>query len=775
MRIASPAALCGAALLVLLLSNTPLFFAVPTDVQLPGTQPLQGSLLGPVSTCDGCHGYYDQAVEPVENWMGSMMSQAGRDPLFWAALAISEGSIPGGGNFCIRCHAPRGWHQGRASASDGSLLDPNVDHNGIECAICHNLVNPNQQEHPGVMYAPYEAHDGSTPPIAFNGSGMMVFAGNYTRYGPYLNTTAGHPFAQSLFHRSAELCGTCHDISNPLVGDLAPGNGAQQPLAPGTFSGIPNTPVTTKAAFNNFPFQYGIVERTFSEHKASALSTTPISSYNSLPADLKRGAIERAHGQAMLAGTNGNYEDNTTRYFTCQSCHMEPVVGTGAAWGIAPMRFDLPRHDLTGGNTWVPDAIKWLDNQTPSRLRLGPGISPTMSAAMDRGVLRARANLRRAGALDVTGNTLRITNLTGHKLITGFPEGRRMWLRTKWQNEAGTMLREDGAYGSFTANIRGTHYTVSSITDPNARIYEAKMGISQAWAVQLLSLGVAGTTPLSFDRVTGNVTMTLAQLASMPPGSTHETFHFLLNNELLADNRIPPWGFDRSAAQTRNALPVPATQFGNPGPGGTYLHYDDVVLAPPAGATRAEIELLYQTASFEYIQFLRLANPGTSAFLATAGVDVFDAWRNTGQSPPEVMAKARWCYLPGTNEDLVLKTAINTAPLDETCGKDVAEGDTMHFEVTSPAGTHALHVGGLFLEVHDASAPPISGVIPGLWLDRSDGFVLIPGVPQAGWTFNLVMPPNVSPGLFRWQALMLTPNPQNGLFALSNAHDFNKL
>jgi hypothetical protein len=48
-------------------------------------------------------------------------------------------------------------------------------------------------------------------------------------------------------------------------------------------------------------------------------------------------------------------------------------------------------------------------------------------------------------------------------------------------------------------------------------------------------------------------------------------------------------------------------------------------------------------------------------------------------------------------------------------------------------------------------------------------------VPQAGWTWNLVMPPNVSPSLLRWQALMLTPNPQNGLFALSNAHDMNKL
>src|SRR5262249_19888294 len=149
-------------------------------------------------------------------------------------------------------------------------------------------------------------------------------------------------------------------------------------------------------------------------------------------------------------------------------------------------------------------------------------------------------------------------------------------------------------------------------------------------------LGVPPLTPLEFDRVTGNPTMTLALLASMPPGSVHESFHFVLNNTVVSDNRIPPYGFSRSAAVTRNAQPTPATMYGNPAANGVYEHFEDVALAPPVGATRAEIELLYQTASWEYIQFLRLANPGTSAFLATAGQELFDAYRNTGGSAPEV-------------------------------------------------------------------------------------------------------------------------------------------
>lgn len=769
MRIAfSPVTLWSTATLVLLAANTAPFFATITDVQLPGTQPQQAYLLGGVPLCEGCHGHYDQAVEPVENWSGSMMAHSGRDPLFWAALGVAEGDFPGAGNFCIRCHSPRGWHEGRANSSDGSALNTTTDHNGIECGICHNMVNPNTREHAGVQSAPYLAHDGSSPPNGYNGSGMMVLAGNQVRYGPYASTTAGHAYAQSQYHRSPELCGTCHDVSNPVVGDLAPGNGAQIPLAPGTYSGVVNTPVQTKAAFNNFPFQYGIVERTFSEHMASAFPTTPVSSYATLPADLKRGAIKRAHSQAQLAGLGGDYADGTTRFFTCQSCHMEPVVGEGAAFGIAPLRYDLPLHDLTGGNTWAPLAIQWLDGQ--NRLRLGGGLTPTEVASMNRGILRARASLQRGAALDLTGNTLRVTNLTGHKLLSGYPEGRRMWLRTKWKNEAGAVLREDGSYGSFTTTVNGTNYTVNSITDPNAYVYQAKMGMTQDWALQLLGLGVPPTLPLSFDPVTGNTTMTLVQLASAAPGTEHETFHFVLNNKLMADNRVPPYGFQRNAATTRNALPVPATQFGNPAPGGTYNHFDDIALQPPVGATRAEIELLYQTASWEYIQFLRLANPGTNTFLQNTGIDLFDAWRNTGQSTPERMALARWCDLPGTGEDLVLESGVNGAQPDATCGKRVEAGDTITYKASSPNGTFATSLGAIVYQLHDASAPP-APFLPSIWLDHADATILLIGATPAGTTTNLVLPSWITTLMVRTQAIMLSTTAANGTYAASKALD----
>ena len=91
-------------------------------------------------------------------------------------------------------------------------------------------------------------------------------------------------------------------------------------------------------------------------------------------------------------------------------------------------------------------------------------------------------------------------------------------------------------------------------------------------------------------------------------------------------------------AWERNALPVPPDQYGNPGPGGVYDHFDRVTFEPPAGAVRGEVSLLYQTTSWEYVQFLALANDGSNAFLADEGQNMLEAWLNTGMSAPYEMA-----------------------------------------------------------------------------------------------------------------------------------------
>jgi hypothetical protein len=306
---------------------------------------------------------------------------------------------------------------------------------------------------------------------------------------------------------------------------------------------------------------------------------------------------------------------------------------------------------MTGGNYWMPDAILYQDSQ--NMLRLGGGLTTVQIDALNAGKDRARQQLEWAASLEVTGDTLKITNLTGHKLISGYPEGRRMWLNVNWFDGSGNLLREDGAYGplqlSFDVDGDGSNDTVNTILDPydpNSKVYEAHYGMTQDWAAALLSLGYDPNLPLSYDRVTGAEDKNLGQLAAELPGTYYETFHFVLNNYVAKDNRIPPYGFSYDEAKVRNALPVPAGQYGNPGAGGAYNYWDEITLSPPPGAVYATIDLLYQPTSWEYVQFLYLANNGQNPFLADEGVNMLRAWLANGQAAPHIMASTTWGAAP---------------------------------------------------------------------------------------------------------------------------------
>jgi hypothetical protein len=655
---------------------------------MPGTQPQEVANFASPNTCANCHAGYNSLEpenEPVTGWRGAAMGNAARDPVFWSTLAIVEQDFDGAGDLCLRCHSLSGWYGGRSTPTDGSGLVAS-DVNGVDCDSCHLMTNQDDSEYLGVMNLPFIANCSDDPidPLGtcqsaiegYYGSGMLSLWTGGDKLGPYSNAAAPHPFLPSTFHRSVDFCGSCHDVSNPVVGDLAPNHGAQagapMVVAEGTLDAPDDpSPNPGKAAFNNPPYAYGIVERTFSEYKSGAFPTTPVSSFNTLPADLQvaGGSLEVTYQAALQAGTGGNYEDGTTRFFSCQSCHMRPVVGNGCNANGAPLRSDLPKHDQTGGNYWFANMTQYQDTQ--GTLRFGGGLTDNQRLAMDLGQQRAVTHLNQAASLAVNGDTLKVINLTGHKLITGYPEGRRMWLNIKWYDNSNVLLREDGAYGPIGVSIPnpagGPDVQVESIldlNDPNTRIYETHYAMTKEWAEILLSAGYPASMVLSYDRITGNADFSLGDLAAQPAGSYHESFHFALNNYVSSDNRIPPYGMSYDVAKRRNVLPVPDSQYGNPGAGGTYNYWDDFSLNPPAGAVYATIDLLYQGTSWEYIQFLWKANNGQNAFLGQEGINMLDAWINAevpvamevaGDSkmvPPVIMASTTWGTPPTGGCDL---------------------------------------------------------------------------------------------------------------------------
>ncbi len=48
--------------------------------------------------------------------------------------------------------------------------------------------------------------------------------------------------------------------------------------------------------------------------------------------------------------------------------------------------------------------------------------------------------------------TLRIVNNTGHKLISGFPEGRRMWLNVKFYDAGNALIGEIKPYSPLVVS-----------------------------------------------------------------------------------------------------------------------------------------------------------------------------------------------------------------------------------------------------------------------------------------------------------------------------------
>lgn len=496
--------------------------ALRAEVILPGTQPNQGgNQFGKLAQCMMCHSKTKNGpADPYFSWQGGMMAQAARDPVFRAGLAIANQDIQGVGEFCIRCHAPRGWLEGRSAAPDASLLN-REDLHGVSCDVCHHLVDPLSAE------AKKLAKD--TPP-GYGNAMMVVDPENVVR-GPYGDGKGAmpHQVLQSPYHASSELCANCHDVSNPTLAQ----NVKTQP-----------------------PASYGHIERTYSEWALSDFA--------------QKEQIQ-----------------------TCQSCHFPRVPEGGQASKFGELHRDyFVRHDGAGGSTWVQDAI----------LKIWEG-KDLNREALDAGKENARRLLKTAAALGLELSSgkarLTITNLTGHKLPTGYPEGRRMWVNLRFLDQDGKVLRELGRYGEKEDTLAGSKVTVPTLIGADdTRVYECLPGLSKAQAEK-------------FKKTEG------------------KSFHFVLNDVTVKDNRIPPRGFRRAAFASRLCAPVGADYADG-------QYWDELEFSMPAGTEVVEIRLMYQSVSWEYLKFLVEENKTDSW-----GRDLYDAWEQTGKCPPEEIASIK--------------------------------------------------------------------------------------------------------------------------------------
>lgn len=643
-------------------SGQPRVASTLTDIYMPGTQPTApGPLLAPLEEpqyCGGCHGDFHPVTAPYERWRYSMMAHATRDPVFLSQLQVAERDASFTGDTCLRCHATAGWIQKRNRPTDGSGLLAS-DLHGVTCHTCHRMVNPDSpprsitndpaprsgdiygQDAQGVpeidpqIIAALGPNQPPTFPAVNGRPGGKLNANTYIidtsdrRRGPYElgPDFLWHEWLESPFHRSSQQCASCHDISNPLFD--------RQPDGTTYVLNLLDARHPTGNKYDMFP-----LDRLYSEWAKSAFATGAIQltvpDPNGGPTPVGRYAFDgvtRTDGPAsplLIFNT-------ATSYSSCQDCHMPRTTGEACLPALGPvLRQDtmgVPVHNFSGSNTWVLKAVADLypANEILLPSQPPPNESEADMAFVDEALSRARHMRSMASDIELTriGSKLRVRviNQTGHKLPSGFSEGRRLWVNVKFFGAGDTLITERGAYDAASATLN----------EAGTKVYEAKAGL---------------------DAV-------MAAMAGLPEGPG---FHLDINNKRFYDNRIPPRGFTNAGFAAVQAEPV----------GYTYAdgqYWDDTIFDLPTGVARVEVRLFGQVTTKDYAEFLRdnaagVPDPDTNLAIPQPGPTTWTA--PAGTPPPPLTTGqityaqwVKWGKSVPTEMDLAQSPAVN-------CPADVA-------------------------------------------------------------------------------------------------------
>lgn len=246
------------------------------------------------------------------------------------------------------------------------------------------------------------------------------------------------------------------------------------------------------------------------------------------------------------------------------------------------------RHDLVGANRFMVQILRQEFGSSGANLIADFFFDNTI-AAMDE-LLPTAATMELQGPAEVDlaegleGIEVTVTNNTGHKLPTGYSEGRVMWLELVAEYD-GQVVYSSGAWDQATGMQE----------DPQLRTYEA---VGERW-------------------------------------SDGTTLHLLLNDHWDHDTRIPPLGLQADLETD------PVGDRYTPLPDGTWPNYDQHAYAFPAASKVADAtpqdagdDVLLVTVRLRYL----INSPEYIDFLATeageAGLHVATLFDLAGGAPP---------------------------------------------------------------------------------------------------------------------------------------------
>jgi hypothetical protein len=149
-------------------------------------------------SCQECH------PDHYEQWSGSMHAYASVDPVFRAMEAQGQRETNGElGDFCVKCHAPAGVALGAVETGDDiDGADPGMT--GVTCYFCHQVADVKGDHNNPLVLAEDRVMRGPLKDPVDNPAHDSAYSGLHDRYDL----------------RSADLCGSCHDIVTPLDGHI---------------------------------------------------------------------------------------------------------------------------------------------------------------------------------------------------------------------------------------------------------------------------------------------------------------------------------------------------------------------------------------------------------------------------------------------------------------------------------------------------------------------------------------------------------------------------
>ncbi len=496
----------------------PLFF--PASPQTPDTasaQPDDPHLFATGAACISCHSNLiapsGEDISIGTDWRASMMANSARDPYWQAAVRRETMDHPAAASRiedeCAACHMPMSRFEARAANRPGQVF-------------AHLPIGENERR------ADHLAADGVS-------------------------------------------CTVCHQIANENLG-------APESFTAG-FAIDTETPMEERAIFGPYAVDAGRqtvmhsasgFRQVESRHiQKSEVCATCHTLFTEALGPSGEVVGELPEQVPYLEWRHSAYREEQS----CQSCHMPVVRDTTAISSVlGKERAGVSRHVFQGGNFFM---LRMLNRY---RADLGVEALPEELEAAARQTERhlqtSAARIAIANA-EWAGGTLRvdvrIENLAGHKLPTGYPS-RRSWIRFSVRDRSGTPVFDSGA-------LQATGEIAGNDNDRDPERYEPHYRqITQSDQVQIYESVMVDVA----DQVTTGL---------------------LQGVRYAKDNRLLPRGFDKTTASEDIAVHGRARTDANFTDGGDSVRYI-VDVGERQGPFTVQAALWYQPVGYRWARNL---------------------------------------------------------------------------------------------------------------------------------------------------------------------------